>query len=111
MCYYYIFFNLMFIYILQAQSSLLRDLSQFGLVVESARLKRRRADLETQLREVEEAIEVFSRRQVYVNNSGGEYDDRYGASSGRGLREDENVEEATRAVRAMDLKRGVAIAA
>ncbi|KAJ3065684.1 Enkurin domain-containing protein 1 [Podochytrium sp. JEL0797] len=46
---------------------LLNELSHFALVVESAKLKNKRAMLENKLTEIEEAIGVFSRRKVYVN--------------------------------------------
>ncbi|TPX67146.1 hypothetical protein CcCBS67573_g07600 [Chytriomyces confervae] len=49
------------------QQKLLTELSHFALVVESAKLQKRRSALEKKLCEIEEAIGVFSRKKVYVN--------------------------------------------
>ncbi|ORY46022.1 hypothetical protein BCR33DRAFT_849654 [Rhizoclosmatium globosum] len=52
----------------ETQQKLLNELSHFGLVVESAKLKNKRSMVENKLNEIEEAIAVFSRRKVYVND-------------------------------------------
>ncbi|KAJ3235682.1 Enkurin domain-containing protein 1 [Chytriomyces hyalinus] len=49
------------------KQKLLTELSHFALVVESAKLQKRRSALEKKLSEIEEAIGVFSRKKVYVN--------------------------------------------
>ncbi|KAJ3031987.1 UNVERIFIED_CONTAM: hypothetical protein HDU68_009088 [Siphonaria sp. JEL0065] len=53
---------------MKAQKKLLHELSQFGLVVETAKMKNKRSMLETKLNEIEEAIGVFSRKKVFVND-------------------------------------------
>ncbi|KAI8853726.1 calmodulin-binding-domain-containing protein [Chytridium lagenaria] len=49
------------------EKKLIQELSQFSLVVESIRQKKRKVELETKLREVEDAIEMFSRPKVYIS--------------------------------------------
>ncbi|KAI9348622.1 calmodulin-binding-domain-containing protein [Obelidium mucronatum] len=51
----------------ETQQKLLNELSQFGLIVETTKLKNKRSMLENKLNEIEEAIGVFSRKKVYVN--------------------------------------------
>ncbi|KAJ3417043.1 Enkurin domain-containing protein 1 [Chytridiales sp. JEL 0842] len=53
----------------ETQKQLLHSLSQFGLVVESMTLKKKRAELEKKLEEIESAIEIFSRPKVFVQDS------------------------------------------
>ncbi|KAI8608169.1 calmodulin-binding-domain-containing protein [Chytriomyces sp. MP71] len=54
-------------FLLDTQQKLLSELSHFALVIESAKLKNKRSMLENKLKEIDEAIGVFSRKKVYVN--------------------------------------------
>ncbi|KAJ3216076.1 hypothetical protein HDU67_009956 [Dinochytrium kinnereticum] len=49
------------------EKKLIQELSQFSLVVEGIRQRKRKGDLEAKLREVEDAIEMFSRPKVYIS--------------------------------------------
>ncbi|KAI9353056.1 calmodulin-binding-domain-containing protein [Zopfochytrium polystomum] len=57
-------------FLMQRRSELLTDLSNFGLIVESLSAKKRRAALEESLQEIEEAIDIFSRKGVCVKCEG-----------------------------------------
>jgi enkurin domain-containing protein 1 len=50
----------------RTQTTLLQKLQALPLVVEVLRMRRRKEQLESQLKEVEEAIAIFSRPKVYV---------------------------------------------
>ncbi|KAJ3330965.1 hypothetical protein HDU76_004405 [Blyttiomyces sp. JEL0837] len=52
----------------QNREDLLAELSKFGLVVESSTLKKKKNALENRLTEIEDAIEVYSRKRVYVKD-------------------------------------------
>lgn len=49
------------------RDELVRELQLMPLVIEVQSLKKRKADMETQLKETEAGIELFSRTKVYVN--------------------------------------------
>ncbi|KAJ3107405.1 Enkurin domain-containing protein 1 [Phlyctochytrium bullatum] len=53
-------------HLITRQAELERELAQFSLVIESMRQRKKKADLEAQLQEVEDAIELYSRPVVYV---------------------------------------------
>ena len=44
----------------------MQELSKFALVVESSTLKKKRANIEDKLCQIEDAIQVFSKNKVYV---------------------------------------------
>ncbi|KAJ3102140.1 succinate dehydrogenase complex, subunit B [Phlyctochytrium planicorne] len=53
--------------LMEHERSLVKELSRFSLVIESMRQKKKKAELEERLREVENAIEMFSRPKVYLH--------------------------------------------
>ena len=51
------------------KDDLVREIQSLPLVIELPSLKKRKQDMETNLRETESGIELFSRSKVYVNTS------------------------------------------
>ena len=51
------------------KDDLVREIQLLPLVIELQSLKKRKTDMENQLRETETGIELFSRSKVYVNTS------------------------------------------
>ncbi len=48
------------------KDKLIQELAKFPMIVETQRLKKRKGDLEQQILQVEDAIQLFSKKTVFV---------------------------------------------